>query len=190
VSSSGVRLMTREVITWETGSASSFGPCSVRPRTMSRSEIKPRTVFPSPLTTRAPMPFSFRSHATVKIVVLGDVVATLDPLDFRIDATFMMRPPILTPRSVGDALVALGRGFTRSTFYSDISKRIPLSVAHISISLVRMRSRVCVDEKAHARETGGEKLRHGSSLLSGRRNGEGHCGETEADPATNCQPRF
>jgi hypothetical protein len=59
-----------------------------------------------------------------------------------------------------------------------------------SVRLVRMRSRVCVDEKAHARETGGEKLRHGSSLLSGRRNGEGHCGETEADPATNCQPRF
>jgi len=46
----------------------------------------------------------------------------------------MMRPPILTPRSVGDALVVLGRGFTRSTFYSDISKRIPLSIAHISIS--------------------------------------------------------
>src|SRR2546427_3647452 len=34
------------------------------PRTMSRSEIRPRTVFPSSVTTRAPMPFSFRSHVT------------------------------------------------------------------------------------------------------------------------------
>src|SRR2546425_9743626 len=120
--SSGVQVMTGAVITWETGSASSFGPCSVRPRTMSRSEIKPRTVFPSSLTTRAPMPFSFRSHVTVKMVVLGGVVATLDPLDFRIDATFMMRPSH-PDASVGDALVALGRGFTRSIFYSDPSKR-------------------------------------------------------------------
>jgi len=54
---------------------------------------------------------------------LGGVVATLDPLDFRIDATFMMRPSHPDAASVGDALVALGRGFTRSIFYSDTSKR-------------------------------------------------------------------
>jgi len=70
------------------------------------------------------MPFSFRSHVTVKMVVLGGVVATLDPLDFRIDATFMMRPSHPDAASVGDALlVALGQGFTRSIFYSDTSKR-------------------------------------------------------------------
>src|SRR2546426_12558030 len=37
-----------------------------------------------------------------------------------------------------------------------------------SVRVVRMRSRVCEDEKAQARETGGEKLRHGSRLLSRR----------------------
>src|SRR5437899_12445259 len=105
--SSGVQVMADEVITRETGSASSFGPCSVRPRTMSRSEIKPRTLFPSSLTTRAPMPFSFRSHVTVKMAVLGGVVATLDPLDFRIEATFMVRPSHPDSAPVGDALVAV-----------------------------------------------------------------------------------
>src|SRR5215470_629574 len=88
--SSGEHVTTGEVMTREAGSASSLGPCSVKPRTMSRSEIKPRTVLPSPLTTRAPMPFSFSSHETVNRLVAGDVVATLAPLAFKIDATFMI----------------------------------------------------------------------------------------------------
>src|SRR5215831_7032009 len=87
--SSGEHVTTGEVMTREAGSASSLGPCSVKPRTMSRSEIKPRTVLPSPLTTSAPMPFSFSSHETVKRLVAGEVVATLAPLAFKIDATFM-----------------------------------------------------------------------------------------------------
>jgi len=40
------------------------------------------------------MPFSFRSQVTVKMVVLVDVVARSRPSDFRIDATFIMRPAL------------------------------------------------------------------------------------------------
>src|SRR5262249_6492201 len=103
--SSGEHVTTGEVMTREAGSASSFGPCSVKPRTMSRSEIKPRTVLPSPVTTRAPMPFNFSSPETVKRLVAGDVVATLAPLAFKIDATFMIHlaHPKSSPRQRIDA---------------------------------------------------------------------------------------
>src|SRR5262249_14624324 len=100
--SSGEQVPTGEARTREAGSASSFGPCSVKPRTMSRSEIKPRTVLPSPLTTSAPMPFSFSSHETVKRLVAGDVVATLAPLAFKIDATFLIY--LVHPKSSPRAL--------------------------------------------------------------------------------------
>jgi hypothetical protein len=39
-------------------------------------------------------------------------------------------------------------------------------------------ARAGVDEKAHARQTGGEKLQLGRRLLEGELNGEGHSNET------------
>ena len=95
--SSGPQATTDFVITWDARIPNSPAPCSVRPWTMSRSEISPRNVVPSWLTTRAPIPLDRSSQTIVEIVVSGNVVATLSPLALRIDATFMMRPSLADP---------------------------------------------------------------------------------------------
>src|SRR5205809_5919747 len=88
--SSGPQVTTDFVITWDARIPNSPAPCSARLWTMSRSEISPRNVVPSWLTTRAPMPLDRSSQTIVEIVVSGNVVATLSPLALRIDAMFMM----------------------------------------------------------------------------------------------------
>ena len=56
---------------------------------MSRSVMMPSTVAPSSLTISAPICWSRSSRAAVAMLVRGGVVATVEPLTLRIDATFI-----------------------------------------------------------------------------------------------------
>src|SRR5262249_14526562 len=90
MSSSGVQVTGSRVMRSETGSSRSADPRSARPWTMSRSVMMPITVAPSSLTTRAPMCWSRSRRAAVTMLVRGGVVATVEPLTLRIEATFML----------------------------------------------------------------------------------------------------
>ena len=84
---------TSLVIAVLAGLFSASGPESATARTMSRSEMMPSTVLPSPLTTSAPILRLDNSPATAVRVASGFVVATSLPLVFRIISTFMVVPP-------------------------------------------------------------------------------------------------
>ena len=72
-----------------TGRSSSPAPDSTRPRTTSRSDIRPSIDRPSPDTTRAPTPQLWSSARASETGAVGATVATSVPLADRMAATCM-----------------------------------------------------------------------------------------------------